>query len=76
MNRRLETITYLQMKLFACSLMQIRRQTFSQNISTLLVCAYIVPYIAWTHSQHEQDGEARQHAWTGVLVHVLLAERC
>ena len=41
MNRRLQP-TYLQMKLFAGGFMQIGRQTFSQDISALVVCGHIL----------------------------------
>ena len=38
----LQTITYLQEKLFACGFTQICKQTFSQDISTLIVRGHIL----------------------------------
>ena len=36
MNNRSQFIQFSQAKLFACGFVQIRRQTFSDNISTLI----------------------------------------
>ena len=42
MKRQLQTVTYLQAKLFACGFTHIHRQTCSQYISTLIVRGHIL----------------------------------
>ena len=72
-NRWLQAITYLQAKLFTCSFMQIRKQTFSQDISTLTACGRVLHgHFQWRRTK-DGSGHFLPYAGTASHRHIVLA---